>query len=106
MNKVLVSAAFAIALIASGNAFAASDLDDSIYAETSSVAAYDADGFMPSTEPMSAESAALYEESSAHVIAYENSVDANPQVADNGKAADRGWISAPQSTSHYVFVAE
>jgi len=54
MNKVLVSAAFAIALIASGNAFAASDLDESIYAETSSVASYDANGFVPSTEPMSA----------------------------------------------------
>jgi len=108
MNKVLVSAAFAIALIASGNAFAASDLDESIYAETSSVASYDANGFVPSTEPMSAESAALYEESSSHVIAYEVSFDANPQLADNanGNAAGRGWLSATQSTSDYVFEAE
>jgi len=106
MNKVLVSAAFAIALIASGNAFAASDLDESIYAETSSVASYDANGFVPSTAPMSAESAALYEESSSHVIAYEVSFDANPQLADNAKAADRGWTSATQSTSVYDFGTE
>ncbi len=106
MNKVLVSAAFAIALIASGNAFAASDLDESIYAETSSVASYDANGFVPSTAPMSAESAALYEESSSHVIAYEVSFDANPQLADNAKAAGRGWTSATQSTSVYDFGTE
>jgi hypothetical protein len=108
MNKILVSAAFAIALIASGNAFAASDIDESIYAETSSVASYDANGFMPSAAPMSAESAALYEESSSRAIAYEMAFDANPQLAEsgNGNAAGRGWISTAPSTSDYVFVAE
>jgi hypothetical protein len=108
MNKVLISAAFAIALIASGNAFAASDIDESLYAEASSVASDNTNGFVPSAEPMSAETAALYEESSSQVIAYEMTFDTNPQVAekDNGNAAGRGWFSAAPSTSDYVFVAE
>jgi len=83
MNKVLISAAFALSLIASGNAFAASDIDESVYAETPS-ATVDLAGFVPSTAPISAETAALYNESASSAVALVHSAGRNQQVADSG----------------------
>jgi len=68
MNKVLVSAIFAISLIASGGAFAASDIDESIYSETPS-ATTNVVGFVPSNAPASAATAGLYNETPRSVVA-------------------------------------
>ena len=96
MNKVLVSAAFALALIASGNAFAGSDIDESIYAETDTFANHEVTNFVPAPGPISEETAALYEETSSDVVAYEPSVEVSEQLADRGNAAN----------DSYRFVAE
>jgi len=96
MNKVLVSAAFALALIASGNAFAGSDIDESLYAETNTFGSHEVTNFVPSPDPISPETAALYEEASSGVVAYQSAVDVSEQIADRRNAA----------TDSYRFVAE
>lgn len=83
MNKVLVSAVFAISLIASGSAFAASDIDESIYSETPT-ATTAAAGFMPSNTLFSAATAALYSETASSVVASVQSADRFEQFADSG----------------------
>jgi hypothetical protein len=84
MNKVLISAAFALSLIASGNAFAAPDIDESIYAETPSAVSGNVAGFMPSADPISAETAALYNETTSSVVASIQTANGNEQLADSG----------------------
>ena len=91
MNKVLVSVAFALALIASGSAFAGSDIDESLYAETNIFDNHDVTNFVPAPGPISTATAALYEESSWGVVAYQPSVMASQQLARRENAANNSY---------------
>jgi len=82
MNKVLVSAALALSLIASGNAFAAGS-DKSVYAETPS-ASYDAGAVQASNAPLSAATAAIYSETTSSDVASVQMVGRFEQLADSG----------------------
>jgi len=82
MNKVLVSAALAVSMIASFNAFAASGNDKSVYAETPS-ASFNVNAVQASNAPLSAATAAIYGETASSVVAVMQTVDGFEQVADS-----------------------
>lgn len=96
MNKVLISAALAVAVIANGSAFANADIDNALYEEAHFFASNDATIAMPSSTPLSAETAALYEETPS--VAAAQSVDLSEQLADSGLGQFRGWTSSIQAT--------
>ena len=96
MNKVLISAALAVAVIANGSAFADANIDYSLYEESQSFAGKTATVAMPVAGPLSAKSASLYEEVTFGAVADVRPVNLDEQLADRGLRQVHGWISTFQ----------
>ena len=106
MKTVLVSAALALTVMASGAAFAAEDIDVSLYEETSPFATYDVVAFMPSGAPLSADTAALYDEATVHAVALEDSVNLRDQLASMSFVPGRDWGKSIPMTASQVQTPE